>query len=311
MNILIIKSGKAKLYPQMFKKYIQSKGVNCFISGYEEEKLYQVIKDQRLSPNNTLIHSRTAGSHVNNLLLELERKGFKIINSSKTLKLTSDKYKSQTFAAKNRIPTADTYLVDKNNLLKILSLLKRHHTVVAKPIYSQGKGVFCKKLNNSLLKVDVVKKIRNIPGDKIIIQEYIPYKKLIRVIVIGFKLIKEATTYDIPKKWKASVCMNLNIKKYNAANYKLREIAEKVARNFSAPIAIIDFFEDLSGDFILNELNTACGLIIHERVTGVKIHELISDYLVAAAFTNPINNGCGESGLDFNSGWNWVPTKNG
>ena len=42
----------------------------------------------------------------------------------------------------------------------------------------------------------------------------------------------------------------------------------------------IDFFENKNGEFILNELNTACGLIIHEKVSGIKIHEHISDYLI-------------------------------
>jgi glutathione synthase/RimK-type ligase-like ATP-grasp enzyme len=57
-------------------------------------------------------------------------------------------------------------------------------------------------------------------------------------------------------------------------------LAEITAKKFDCGISFIDFFEDKNGYFILNELNTACSLIIHEKVTGVKIHEHISDYLI-------------------------------
>ena len=127
--------------------------------------------------------------------------------------------------------------------------------------------------------------ISDIPGNDIIIQEKIEYLKLIRIIVIGFKVLDGASTYDAPvsNNWKASVCMNPNIKKYEIINDKLVALAEKVAKAFDCGISFIDFFENKNGDFILNELNTACSLIIHEKATGIKIHEYISDYLIKEA----------------------------
>lgn len=41
------------------------------------------------------------------------------------------------------------------------------------------------------------------------------------------------------------------------------------------------------------------------------VYKVLAGYLLRQALTNPTKGGLGSSGLDLNSGWNWVARKNG
>jgi glutathione synthase/RimK-type ligase-like ATP-grasp enzyme len=173
--------------------------------------------------------------------------------------------------------------VDKTDTQVIANLTQEFGSVVAKPIHSRDQGLHCKKIEQMTRDDEIREIIADIPGPEIIIQEMIEYKKLIRTIVIGFQMLRDAVTFDVPTEdWKASVCLNPKIKKYNDHSEMLVDFAERTARALEAEISFIDFFEDKNGHFILNELNTDCDLSIHEQITGVKIHEYIANYLMAA-----------------------------
>lgn len=281
MNILLISLDQAKLYPPRIKRYIQSHNIKCYLSKWRKNEIEETISKYGLNPKNTLIHARVANPEVNKTFKNLESRGFRVINPSKSLKLTSNKYLTYQAAKKHKIPTPETFKVSKKDIQKILKILSKFKTAVLKPVYSQGLGKYCKKIEHGATSGEVESAVSDIPGGQINVQQYINYKKLIRVIVIGGKALMEATTYDEPtQSWKASVCMNPNLKKYNFKNLKLFKLAEKIARDFKLEITFIDFFETGSGEIILNEINTACGFIIHEDVTRVKIHEYIGDYLI-------------------------------
>lgn len=281
MNILLVNLDQAKFYPPIIQSYIQSKKVNCYLSQSRKKEIEKVIKTNNLSPDNTIIHGRVPGPQVTKVFKELERRGFKIINNSSTLELVSNKYKTQIFAEKHNIPCVKSFKINKKDINRIVTLVSKYNTLVLKPIYSQGRGLYVKKVSFRNSKKEIERLVQDIPGREIVVQEYIPYKKLIRTIVVRFKILREATTYDEPKDdWKASVCLNPFIKKYDQKNSELFDLAEKTSRDFNAEIAFIDFFEDINGEIILNEINTACGLIIHEDVTKIAIHTYIGDYLI-------------------------------
>lgn len=281
MNILLVNLDQAKLYPPRIQQYIKSKGVNCYLSRWRKTEIDTVLKIYNLRPDNTIIHARVAGLNVNDTFKNLELQGYRVINNSLTLELTSNKYKSFIQAKKNNIPCAETVIVNKYDISSIKKFLMRYRTIVLKPVYSQGLGKFCKKIDSENSQLEIENDAKDIPGEEINVQEYIPYTKLIRVIVIGGKALREATTYDEPRDdWKASVCMNPNLKKYDFQNPTLLGLAEKTARSFNAEITFIDFFENKEGEIILNEINTACGLIIHEDVTRIEIHKYIGNYLI-------------------------------
>jgi len=279
MNIIIIHTKNGIKYAKVIQEYILSQGINCYLA--RRKSLEQTIKDNNLEPKNTLIYSRIAGHYTNIKLAKIESLGFKIINSSETLELTSNKYKANLHAAQKKIPVADTYKINKTNFAEIKKLLKKYKILVLKPIHSQGQGIFCQKINNGLSAQELETKINEVPGKEIQVQGFIDYQKLIRVIVVDYKAIANAYTYDVPDQgWKCSVCLNPRIKKYEPSDNRLKDLAEKTAKAFGAEINFIDFFEDKKGNFILNEINTACNLIRHEQVTGVAIHKYIGDFLI-------------------------------
>lgn len=279
-SVLIIRTKMGLKYALKISQYLESKGVHCFIS--EINNVDAVLAENSLTPSNTIIHSRTAGRITNEKINKFEKAGFKVINSSKTLTLTSNKYLSQEHARTNRICVADTYKVDKKDVDRFLSLLEKYGSLVVKPIFSQGRGIYCQKINKGISKDDLCNILDSVPGKMIQAQQCINYKKLIRVIVIGYKALRDATVYDEPANdsWKCSVCLNPNIKKYTDNRNDLFELAELTARTFGAQINFIDYFEDADGRFVLNEINTACSLFIHERVTGCPIHQYIGDFLL-------------------------------
>lgn len=277
-NILLIRTRKGLKYAQIIQDYLWSRGFRCFIS--DADSVSNVMEQNWLDPQNTLIHPRTAAPLINKKIAQLESMGFKVINPSRALKLTSNKYLSQKHAEKMGIPVAETYKVRKGNLNKIKAVIKKHGAAVLKPIFSQGQGTYCNKVDAETPEKTLKEILASMPGKAIQVQQYINYKKLVRVIVIGYKALREAAVYDVPKDgWKCSVCLNPKIKKYTFKNDILFKLAEKTAKAFGAQINFIDFFEDADGNFILNEINTACSLRLHEKVSGCKIHKYIGDFL--------------------------------
>lgn len=282
MSILLIRTARGQSYAQKIASAIDELGVKSLICGVDE--IGQTITEHRLTPDNTLMHARTAGELTNQKISVFEEQGFRVINPVKTLNLTNHKYAANEHARKNSIPGAVTFKIGKSDFGTLEELRKKYGTVVVKPIYSQGEGIFCHRLEKGLPEEDIKILLQGMPGDEIQVQQYIDYRRLIRVIVLGYKALKEATTYDEPgQSWKCSVCLNRNVKAYREDSPKLFELAERTAKAFGAQINYLDFFEDFSGNFILNEINTACNLSFHERATGVPIARHIAEFLVEMA----------------------------
>lgn len=282
MKILLIRTKKGLRYAQHIQSAVRSLGMQCFIS--DVDSLDATLNIYGLNPSNTLIHSRTAGVHINKKIASLEKKGFHVINSSRALILTNNKYLAQKHAEKNGIPVAKTYKVRKNNVARMQKLLAQHGSLVLKPIFSQGQGIYCAKVEHGIGGQALAAIAAQVPGTFIQVQERIDYKKLIRMIVINYTVLTDAATYDEPSRdWKCSVCLNPAIKKYTVRDAALVRLGEETARAFGARINYIDFFEDARGQFILNEINTACSLFFHEKVTGVPIADVIARFLVDTA----------------------------
>ncbi len=144
MNIILIHTKNGIKYAKVIQGYILSEGINCYLA--RRKSIKQVIEDNNLKPGNTLIHSRIAGLYTNKMLAKIENEGFKIINPSRTLELTSNKYKANNLAKKKGLPIAATYKIDKLKHKKVKKILKKYNSLVLKPIHSQGQGIFVKKL---------------------------------------------------------------------------------------------------------------------------------------------------------------------
>jgi len=278
-KIVIVKTVKGQKYADFIAKEINLAGHRCDIVGIKGLKKY--LDKNKCSPKTTIIHSRTAHPiYTYKVLKKLEDEGYRVINSSEVIKLTSDKYQSCVFAQENKIPCAETIKVFKKEASSLIKeKVRKWGRVVVKPIVSQGQGKFAFMFSKDNLKE--IEKIKDIPAKEIVLQKYIDYQRLTRIITIGFKAIKEAVFYDEPNgDWKCSVCLNPEIKLYQNPPRELLELAEDITRKIKSEISFVDIFTTENG-YILNEINTACSLITHERISGYNISKKIADYLLS------------------------------
>lgn len=238
----------------------------------------EVLKKNNLTAKNTIVHFRTANLVANARARDLEKSGFRVVNSAAVLERTSDKYLSCEWAVSRGVELPESF---KGTDEQIVEKLKTdaHKEWVIKPINSIDQGKYCYRLE---LSEDVEKVIRSVPGRQKILQEFINYLRIYRVIVIGGKALGEAVFMDEPNddRWKVSVCVNQEIKYVQDPDLELLTYAEKLAEVFETEVGFIDVFETKEG-YVLSEINTACSLILHERISSCNISKAIAMYLLS------------------------------
>lgn len=278
-KIVIVKTIKGQRYADFIAKDINLAGYHCGITNIKD--LNEYLDKNNCPPKTTIIHPRTANpNYTYKVLKDLEGQGYRVINPPETIRLTSDKFSSCIYAKDKNILCAETNKVYKNEAVSFIEgKIKEWGKVVVKPITSQGQGKFCFKFDNT--NISQIKEVNKIPAKELVVQKFIDYLRLNRVIVIGYKALKRAVFYDTPdQEWKCSVCLNTKIKCYKNPDEGLLGFAENVAKKFKAEISFIDVFST-KGGYVLNEINTACSLIIHERISRCNISKKIADYLLS------------------------------
>lgn len=278
-KIVIVKTIKGQKYADFIAKEINLAGHYCGIT--DIKNLREYLDKNKCSSKTTLIHSRTAHpNYTSKVLGGLEERGYKIINSPAAIRLTSDKFNSCIYAIKKDIPCAETIKIDKKEAIPFVKeKVEIWGRAVVKPMISQGQGEFCFKFDNA--DISQLKEINKIPTQELVVQKFVDYLKLNRVIVIGYGALEKAVFWDEPNQgWKCSVCLNTKIQCYKNPPRDLLEFAENVAKKFKAEISFVDVFSTKDG-YVLNEINTACSLIIHERISRYNISKKIADYLLS------------------------------
>lgn len=277
-EILIVRTKTGHQYAKFIARKIESLGAKCCGIVYRED-LDDFLKKHGCSPEKTLLHYRTAGPLVTPKAYQLEKKGYRLINAARVLDLTADKFKSYEWASQHGVSLPFTKKGARNEIKKY-SKKSAVQRFVLKPINSVERGAFCFRSSINDPKID--QKLSQIPGEKIILQEFVEYLRIYRVIVIGNKTLDQAVLYDEPNsnRWKVSVCLNPEMKLAKNPNQKLLSYAKKLANIFESEIAFIDIFET-QNNYVLSEINTACNLILHEQKSGYSISEDIAKYLVS------------------------------
>ena len=286
-RIVIVRSNEGERYAQFIAKAVNLQGIRCGVTTIPELEKY--LEQETCSPEKTLIHNRvaiyghtSAKEDVFNTLCRVEQAGYQVINSANTTLLASDKYQLTLCAQNHNFSAPDTLSTDKKNLQQSLTcMFAKHDRLVLKPRFSQGNGKYCYLLEE-LADLSTL----DIPFDQCIIQEYIPYKALYRVIVVGGQAVSEAVFFDTPSNnWKCSVCLNPAIQHCSTPPPLLLQLTEEFSRLIDAKITFVDWFATSSG-WVFNEVNTACNLAIHERISSYDISTAIGKYLVSCLRKN-------------------------
>jgi glutathione synthase/RimK-type ligase-like ATP-grasp enzyme len=244
--------------------------------------------ESRLNPANTIIHARCANPRTEWTikLRELENAGYKVVNSVDCIELTSNKL-ACSLHLQGKVNHPKSWEYRKNftnsqldNLISEINLSLNPWKIIAKPLTSleQGKNVRLLSMDN-VTNDQLRREFDSVPGNKIVIQEYIPYTALHRVIVINNKALPY-TFIDKPEwhptDWKVSCCLNRTTMKLNERIPDgLLSLAEETQKEVGGIINFIDIFEykvDIGGGaipvskFTNAEINTACSLNIHEKL---------------------------------------------
>jgi len=275
-QIIIIRTKAVTRYAERIAKEIKKLGIECSIVFWKE--IEDFLERNKLGPEKTLLHYRAAGKSVNPRAFNLEKKGYKLINPAKVLERTSDKYKTYERLKDQNVVLPITKKGTRGEIKKYIDKLS-FNKFVLKPINSKYQGKMCFRSYKNDPEIDL--KLSRVPGKEIILQEFVEYLKIYRVILVGEKIIKEAVFCDEPNEnhWKVSVCLNPEIKHVQDPDPELLNCAKKITKILESEIAFVDIFQTKEG-YVLSEVNTACNLSQHEDKSGYNISKDIAEYLV-------------------------------
>lgn len=287
---IILTTYPGRKYGRKIGKELRKLGITSFYCSLN--RWPQVFNDHpELNKDNCVIVARCA--HPNNsptwmkILEQKEQEGWTVINSTKVLKLTSNKLQCSLFL-QDKVNHPKSWECTKQNFyhtIQKLNLPDNHYIV--KPYVSQSQGKYVKQFyldgdDQERLACDYITNeyidINDIPENKLVIQEFVDYVALYRVIVINGKALPYSfVDYPTPEKWKVSVCLNRVSMKYVPNPKKeLLKLGEKTQLELGGNINYIDIFEKKDGTFVISEINTSCILFIHERLSGMNIAKEIA-----------------------------------
>ncbi len=244
-----------------------------------------------LNPRNTLIHSRAAYPDCGwmNNLVRKEEEGFRVINNTTVLRLTSNKFEcaKHMYDAGLAHPKSWSCTHSDAQIGAVMSTIRREGLtkVVVKPYTSMEQGAnvkvidieeeqtacTCPHCGDSHTRarvpdsIDLAGAIRSMPTSRVVIQEYVPYTAIYRVVVIGGRALP-ISWRDVPSgsRWRVSVCLNRNMEFVGRPDRELLRLAERTQISIGGEINFIDVFETRTG-YVLSEINTACNLLLHEE----------------------------------------------
>lgn len=294
MNIIILTTGGGNRFARKIISSINWQCVHRFrnrirINSYKESvfNIERLFSDNNFSTNDTIIHARAAHPNCTWMaqLEELERDGFKVINSTEVLKLTSNKLNC-SMKLQDHFPHPRTWEIRKRDFV-IQQIPRESGEYILKPETSMSQGEHVRKINFPITETEFISELNQVPGNKIVLQECVPYTALYRVIVIGGVALPYSFV-DKPEenRWRVSVCLNRNTMRFvSNPDRELLRLAENIQSFIGGDINFIDIFGTRNG-YVISEINTACSLNIHENLAkrfgreDWNIHYRIAKHLV-------------------------------
>jgi glutathione synthase/RimK-type ligase-like ATP-grasp enzyme len=244
---------------------------------------YGVIGE--LDPGADVIFFRTGALAAVRIARAFEDAGFRVVNDSRYIQLSAQKYLANIHARASGIPIPDLNVRIKKDNHDLLSLLlKQNGPLVVKPVISRDQGRYVYLIGRE----PDLRQAALVPGSHILVQSEVKFDRLVRTIVVKDGMLVEATEYDIKRDtWKASVCDNPLATHYRQVPSELIRIVEQTLRAFGGDIGYIDYYETSNG-FVFNEINHSCDLMHQEQITGCPIANRLGEFLAhIQALTGP------------------------
>lgn len=227
------------LYSKCIARAVEDHGCPTTLVSWKDFD-YRLVN--KFNSENDVIVFRTGAPAAVQIARAFEDAGFYVVNDSRYLQLSGNKYLANVHAMSSGIPVPPLNVKIRKSNRELLSLhLKQHGPLVAKPVISCDNGRHVYFIRTEADFGDVA----TIPGNHILLQDYVRFDRLVRTIVTGTGMLAEATTYATKHStWKAAV-KNCAVKHYRDIPKELINIAEKTLRVFGGRFRLYRFFRDI------------------------------------------------------------------
>jgi RimK family alpha-L-glutamate ligase len=275
-------------------------GVSCHVFfkedlNYEKKNNKHFVKSEdkaeEISVDDTIIIVRGAtkeDSSALSILSSLEDEGFFIVNTKECVEICEDKYRTHLRLSQEKIPSPKTVALPKpifdeeDDPRKIENI--KNYTVQVGSKYpmilktstgSKGSGVMIIESENSL--VSVVQTIHKVDREaNLLLQEYIPYKKDMRVIVLGNEVVAAMERKSVDGDFRSNYSLGGKAKSVNIDDNQ-KQLAIDAASAVEGVFVGVDILESNGRNYVI-EVNASPGTEGIETATKKNVTKEFLEY---------------------------------
>lgn len=239
-------------------------------------------KGIEISPENTVILVRRGvvfHKYSLNLLSRLERMGFFTLNNRDSIEVCEDKYWTSLKLVDSGLSIPKTSIIPNENFIDIcLEKVGGKFPVVVKTLSgTKGIGVFIVSDYKSLR--PVLQTIWSISSEtEVLIQEYIENDYDVRIHVLGDNVIASMKRNKIENDFRTNVSLGGTTDIYKPSK-EMIDIAIKAAKSVQCLWCGVDLMIDRKGNIYILEVNASPGTDGIEKISKVKVSELVLDFI--------------------------------
>lgn len=277
-KIVIVRTAKGDLYGNFLRKELNLRGLETHqVPG---RRLEPLLRSGPVDPETTVVHFRTQERSAPELAGVAEGLGFRCVNRSEVLALLIDPARLVRMLSEIGFELPTTEIVARSDAAE--AVRGRVRDVVVKPPSGRDQGAYCFRTGPDDPRLQ--SKIDSVPGERIQVQDLVQVVRIYRVVVLGDRALEEAVFVDEPtaERWKASVSLNPEMRHETDPPAGLLEYAIRVGRAAGVDLGFVDVWETPEG-YVLGALDSACSLVLHERLSGVDIASAIASHLASIA----------------------------
>ncbi len=210
-----------------------------------------------------------------NVIELVESEGIRVINSTKAVKLSKNKFLAYYYLKKNGIKIPKTF-VSNDPVRAYFKMSEYREKLVIKPV--KGKGGVGIVITDDLSTAGDVMSLYGLTEKVPIAQEFIENKRDMRIIVLGGEVL--GGIYRIAKEGMRKNCISMGGEaKAFKVEGELAEIAVKSAETLGCEIGGVDVIES-SGEFFVLEVNSSPSFKGFQKATKIDAYDKIADYLI-------------------------------
>ena len=255
-------------------------------------------KGFKIHPSDTVIFIRGTterDSHLN-LISQLQRAGYCVVNSRECLEVASDKYRTYLRLKDFGLTQPKTVLVPtKDSIEKSFADLDTKFPIILKTLRgAKGVGVLFVESERSLISLVQLLYKQDSQTD-ILIQEYIKTNFDVRVLVLGGKVVATMQRDVVEGDFRSNASLGAKVKKYNLTTLE-EEHSIRAAKAVGGLFVAVDFIPsndpENKSPYVL-EVNSSPGTENIEKVNSKNIVKDVIEYFQNSKIRYTVPTECG------------------